>query len=274
MNAPDVRPPGEPTVTVVIPTFNRADQLSAAVSSALDQSHPPLEVLVCDDASTDSSATVVAAIGDRRVRWLPTAVNSGSPAQPRNRGVAAATGQWVAFLDSDDTWLPGHLASVLTTAANAGAPLACGNAWLVEAGQSAGRRYLRRPPGVLPRTRLLWDNAVITSSVIVRTDVLRQAGPFPTGYGFGIYEDYAVWLRLSLVTPFPVAAEPTVRYQRATPGAASGQVVAYPSLLANAAEHRDWCRIHARPSAARAVWRIRARAECGRMVRALRRVGQ
>jgi len=266
--------PAHAAVSVVIPTFNRADRLAAAIRSALAQSHPPSEVLICDDASTDSSATVAAAIGDDRVRWLPATVNSGSPAQPRNRGVAAATGQWVAFLDSDDTWLPGHLASVLSTAAAAGAPLACGNAWVLEAGQPVSRRYLRRPPSVLPRTRLLWDNAVITSSVIVRTDVLRAAGPFPTGYGFGIYEDYALWLRLSLTVPFPVAAEPTVRYHRATPGAASGQVIAYPSLLANAAEHRNWCRTHGRPGAARAVWRIRARAESGRIVRAVRRAGR
>jgi len=267
-----VNPGDTATVSVVLPTYNRADRLAGALASALAQHHPVHEVLVCDDGSTDDSAAVVEQAGDPRVRWLPAAVNSGSPAEPRNRGVAAATGEWVAFLDSDDLWLPTHVASLLATATRAGAPIACGNAWLDHPGDPAVDRYHRRLPARLGRLGLLWDNRVITSTVLARTDLLRAVAPFPRGYGFGIYEDYSVWLRVSLHTVIPVCQEPTIVYHRDTPGAASGQVRTYPSLQATAAEHRRWCRSHGYPAAAPLTLLIGARAEAGRAVRTLRRV--
>src|SRR5262249_7122187 len=98
----------EPSVSVIIPTWNRAATVMAAVESALAQTHAPLEVLVCDDGSSDDSAQRVGALPDPRVRWLP-GPRGGRPAIPRNRGIAAARGEWLAFLDSDDEWLPDKL---------------------------------------------------------------------------------------------------------------------------------------------------------------------
>ena len=96
-------------VSVIIPTYNRQHTLLAAIQSALSQTLPPLEVLVCDDGSTDGSAEAVAALDDPRVRWL-TGPHAGYPAVPRNRGLREARGEWVAFLDDDDVWLPEKLA--------------------------------------------------------------------------------------------------------------------------------------------------------------------
>jgi len=98
-----------PRVSTVIPTYNRAALVCRAVESALAQDAPPDEIIVVDDGSTDGTADALARFGDR-VRCVRQA-NAGVAAA-RNRGVRAATGEWVAFLDDDDVWLPGHLARV------------------------------------------------------------------------------------------------------------------------------------------------------------------
>src|SRR4051794_13419670 len=98
----------ENSVSVIIPTWNRAATLGPAIQSVLNQTYPPREVLVCDDGSTDNSVDVVAQLDDQRIRWLPGG-RGGRPAIPRNRGIGAATGEWLAFLDSDDEWLPDKL---------------------------------------------------------------------------------------------------------------------------------------------------------------------
>ena len=98
-----------PTFTCVIPAYNREDTVGRAIESALAQSHPPKEVLVVDDGSSDRTAEVVEGYGGV-VRCLRQANAGGAAA--RNAGARAATAEWIAFLDSDDYWTPGHLEAV------------------------------------------------------------------------------------------------------------------------------------------------------------------
>ncbi|HMK43290.1 MAG TPA: glycosyltransferase family A protein [Dissulfurispiraceae bacterium] len=93
----------KPLVSVVIPTYNRADLLPAAVQSVLDQTYPNVEVIVVDDGSTDTTRTVMACFLDR-IRYIVT--DNEGPAHARNTGMKAATGKYIAFLDSDDLYLP------------------------------------------------------------------------------------------------------------------------------------------------------------------------
>lgn len=95
-------------VSVVIPAFNRADVIGNAITSALGQTHPPLEVIVVDDASNDATAEMAARYPDPRVRVECVPTNLGGAAA-RNRGIDAARGKFVALLDSDDLWLPRKL---------------------------------------------------------------------------------------------------------------------------------------------------------------------
>jgi glycosyltransferase involved in cell wall biosynthesis len=97
-----------PTVSVIIPTYNRAEAVQRTLDSVLDQTFEGLEAIVVDDASTDDTAAVVAAYDDERVELVQHQRNRGGSAA-RNTGIAEATGEYIAFLDSDDEWLPRKL---------------------------------------------------------------------------------------------------------------------------------------------------------------------
>lgn len=129
-------------VSVIIPTFNRAGKVMAAVRSALDQTYTGIEVLVVDDGSTDDTRKVVEELGDERIRYL-FQENAGLPVA-RNRGMAESRGDYVAFLDSDDTWLPWKLqAQVAVLAAFPQAGMVWTNMAAVdEDGRLLNERYL------------------------------------------------------------------------------------------------------------------------------------
>ena len=209
-----------PLVSVVIPNHNRAGLLGHAIRSTLTQDPSPLEVLVCDDGSTDQSREVVAAIDDPRVAWLPGEA-SGGPSRPRNRGIDAARGDFVAFLDSDDVWLPGKLSAQLDLLGS-GSHVACStNAlrWV------PGPSPIEKPPeGIdsLPRLleplpasadllALLRRNLVVTSSMVVRTDIVRKTGGFPESSS-QVFEDYVAWLKVAHFGTVGLLDQPYVIY--------------------------------------------------------------
>src|SRR5688500_9781977 len=99
-----------PIVSVVIPTYNRAHLIRRAIDSVVAQTFADWELIVVDDASKDDAEGVVRSYGDSRMRYVRHDVNKGASAA-RNTGLYAAHGEFVAFLDSDDEWLPEKLAS-------------------------------------------------------------------------------------------------------------------------------------------------------------------
>lgn len=98
-------------ISVIIPSFNRAELVSQAIQGVLQQCHEALEIIVIDDGSTDNTRQVVAGFGDR-CRYVHQP-NQG-PATARNTGIALASGDIIALLDSDDVWLPGKITTELS----------------------------------------------------------------------------------------------------------------------------------------------------------------
>jgi len=201
-----------PTVSVVIPTYNRAEFLAQAIDSVLSQTCQDFEVIVVDDGSTDDTAQVVSAYGDR-VRYVPIP-HSGLPAVARNAGLQVARGEYIAFLDSDDQWLPDKLTGQLEALDPLhNVSLVCSNA-LVWDGETDVPLRTGLPEGrghsghVL--ARLLEANFIITSTVVVRRSYLNQVGPFCESRQLRVGEDYDLWLRLAAVSQLLYIPEPLI----------------------------------------------------------------
>jgi glycosyltransferase involved in cell wall biosynthesis len=159
----------QPDVTIVLIAFNDAARLPRALASAQQQTLANIEIIVVDDASTDSTAQVVRdhAKLDPRIRLLQRAVNSGGCSAPRNDGVAAARGTWVMFCDSDDTLEPHAAKNLLLAVEGADADLGCGVAERIVVDTKKTKRWRvdAHTPGVVAqlgdRPELLFDTICV-----------------------------------------------------------------------------------------------------------------
>jgi len=181
-------------VAVVIPCYNSATTIEAAVRSALEQSLEVSEVIVVDDGSTDDSAARAGRLGARCLRQARR-----GPAAARNAGVRATSAEWLAFLDADDRFLPDKIERQLACAGESDQiVLCCSDAWLVRAGVRTGRKNRGRDvAAALSLTDLVAGNPIICSSVLVRRDVVAAAGYFDEDPELIATEDYDLWLRVA-----------------------------------------------------------------------------
>jgi len=203
-------------VSVVIPTYNRKDLLLQAIASVTQQGYPDLEILVCDDGSTDGSREALQPLlaADARIRWIE-GEHSGLPGTARNRGIRAARGEWIAFLDSDDLWLPGKLLAQLQ-AADASPDAGFIYSYAAALQPDGSRR--RMTPFDVPRQGRIFDTLLFysfiqTSTVLVRRDLLERAGMFDESMRLTIGEDYELFLRLASQTDFLSIEEDLVLYR-------------------------------------------------------------
>lgn len=191
-----------PLVSVIIPTYNRAALLGRAVESVLKQTFQDFEAIVVDDASTDNTQGTIEKYSNRRLIYLRHAINKGGGAA-RNTGIMAAGGDFIAFLDSDDEWLPEKLERQLL--AFAGLPPAYG---LVYSGFwriNGNTRYYvpgkkMRPASGKVYADLLNQNFVGTSAALIRKKHLLKAGLFDEN--LPRLQDWELWLRLARICYF------------------------------------------------------------------------
>ncbi len=198
-------------VTVVVPTHNRMTLLRLTLRSLLDQRGVDLEVVVVDDGSSDGSEQMVRAIGDPRLRLIRHTVAQRVSAA-RNRGLAEAGGEWVAFCDDDDLWAPDKLRRQLDAARAEGRQWAY--AGVVNVGRDLRILSLAPLPGPAEVVAgLRRYNAVPGggSNVVAHRSLLERVGPFDVR--LRNTEDWELWLRLAGEGPPACAPAPLVAYR-------------------------------------------------------------
>ena len=202
--------------SVVVPVFNKERFVRAALLSVLGQSYRPFEIIVVDDGSVDGSVAAIADLVSGSVRVV-TQTNAG-PGAARNRGVAEAGGDWVAFLDADDLWLDNHLATLseLTDAFPA-AKIVSTAFERVPLGSAVRPTTVRETLGYTLNffSEQALREAVWTSSVGVRRRAFLSIGGFKN---IMPGEDTELWIRLALNHPMACTRKVTALYTVGTDG--------------------------------------------------------
>jgi len=192
----------KPVFSVVIPLFNKERFIKRSLDSVLSQSFLDFEVIVVDDGSTDNGPATAEHCQDARIRLVRQ--SNGGVSVARNRGITEAGGEWIAFLDADDEYLPEFLQKVwlcIKKFPQAGSVFARA-AWM------KGATQVNMPADRVKQPTLLKDYLrfvalengyeMNSSAVAVRADVFSRSGTFPVGVRIG--EDSDLWLRVAWTT--------------------------------------------------------------------------
>lgn len=193
-------------VSVVVPTHNRAPLLPRALDSVLDQTLAPLEIIVVDDGSSDETANVIKEVYPS-VRYLKQDNRGVSTA--RNRGIAAASGEWIALLDSDDTWLPGKLAAQRELLeANPGHRICHTEEIWIRNGRRVNAMKKHAKSGGHIFHRCLPLCVISPSSVLLQRSLIDEVGDFDED--LPVCEDYDLWLRICAREPVAFVEAPQI----------------------------------------------------------------
>ena len=188
-------------VSIVMPTFNRAYCLRRTIQSVLDQTHANWELLVVDNTSTDNTERLVEQFGDERIRFFQV-LNNGIIAFSRNIGIAAASGRFIAFMDSDDPWLPRKLELSLAMLSS-GFDIVYHDLYVTDGEDRSKKtktgvsRYLNSP---VLHDLVKNGNGINTSSVVAKADMVKAVGGFTESRESIGIEDYDLWVRIAMQT--------------------------------------------------------------------------
>lgn len=200
-----------PRVTVVIPTYNRADLVCEAIDSVLAQTYCDFEIIVVDDGSTDRTQEVVSVYG-QRIRVIRQE-NQGEAAA-RNTGIHEATGEFLAFLDSDDLWFPDKLKSQMEFLdVSPSVPWVYSDAEMFngETGRTLSliSRSLRMYRGDVLH-RLIMRDFIPSPTPVIRREIFEEVGDFwPSPKA----TDWDMWLRIAACYPVGLVDKPLARYR-------------------------------------------------------------
>lgn len=179
-------------VSIIIPTYNSSFFISQAIESVLVQTYKDWEALVIDDCSTDDSANIIKSYcqKDERIKYLKTEYASGSPTLPRNIGIKNSQGRYIAFLDSDDIWLPNKLETQLHLFSDNKTVIVYSNyEKIAENGQRNSRIVVA--PFTMDYQHLLLGNVIGCLTAIYDTEKVGKVyfSDYP-------HEDYIMWLSI------------------------------------------------------------------------------
>lgn len=198
----------KPTLSVIIPTYNRANQIGNAIQSILNQTYLDFEIIVVDDNSLDNTKEIVMSLKDDRIRYIRHGENKGAPSA-RNTGIKAAKGEYIAFQDSDDEWLPTKLEKQMKAFENVSPQVG-----VVYSGclrfENAKKEYIPyswviQKEGYI-HNELLKGNFVTTPSIVARKECFENAGMFDER--LPRLQDWELVLRFSKYYEFKYIDEP------------------------------------------------------------------
>jgi glycosyltransferase involved in cell wall biosynthesis len=201
-------------ISIIIPTWNRADKIKKAIRSVQNQTISDWELLICDDGSTDNTDRLVKTLQneDKRIKWIP-GEHLGKPATPRNRGIKQAKGEWIAFLDSDDEWLPEKLEKQLKIIKEKKLMASSTNAFRLIPSTQEKKIYSRYHKSKILFKDLIKSNKIITSSVLIKKSIFKDDFYFPENTEFSVGEDYCLWLKIATQNDFAYIEEPLLTYR-------------------------------------------------------------
>ena len=196
-----------PRVSVVIPTYNRAELLPRAINSVLSQTYDDYEIIIVDDCSTDHTREVVTTWSEERVRYIRHAENR-QQSGALNTGINHARGQYVAFLDDDDEWVPTKLERQVAALESGGPTVGLVYGWLDQVNDRTGYvhpQYRKTMSGDLSAKLLALSIPGPTITLMVRTRIAREIQGFDES--LKAYNDLDFLIRISQLCEIAVLRE-------------------------------------------------------------------
>lgn len=187
-----------PSVSVVIPTYNRLIELTRCLNSLVDQSYKNFDVLICDDGSTENVLELVSSFNRKLKIYFNTGKNFGGPSVGRNRGILNSNSCIIAFLDSDDWWHPDMLKKSIEYILN-GADMTFSNGLSFNPSNNSFKplRTISFKNKNIFNSLFTDGNFIITSSVFIKRDCFKNLGLFSENPNLIAWEDYDMWLRIA-----------------------------------------------------------------------------
>jgi len=201
-----------PLFSVIMPTFNSGRFITFAIRSVTQQTCDDWELIVVDGGSTDNTLLAVSWFGDKRIRVVRQ--QGYGIADARNTGVREANGKYVAFLDSDDMWMPPKLEVCAEVA-----PFTCHSVYRLDWSGVFSSGTIEAPKSPKNAVEILHENPCVCSSVVVRRDYLKATGEFR---GAGC-EDWDMWIRVAKLEPV-TPINPVLGYWRTSPESMSSDL--------------------------------------------------
>lgn len=210
-----VTSPNTKKVSVIVPVYNRRDIILETINSVLNQTYQKFEIIIIDDGSNDYTWKIIKKLKEDNIKYIYQK-HSGLPAKARNTGLKVATGEYIAFLDSDDVWLPTKLElQIKYLESNPEIDIVYSNAIIID--EHGIRKDLLMDPnsaksgGVF--LELLKETFVPILTVLMRKGVFETIGIFNEDLSMRAAEDYEYWLRASLKFNFGYIDEPLALYR-------------------------------------------------------------
>ncbi len=197
-------------VSVIIPTYNRAAVLGRSIRSVLDQTFQDFELIIVDDASSDDTRDVVNNFSIPNIRYVRHEKNMG-PGQARNTGINLAKGEYIAFQDSDDQWLPEKLEKQIRYLDSAPSDVGAVYSCLLRMNGSGSVHIPSRNNGKLDgdiHRAICRGNFIAMPAVLVKKECFARTGLFDDR--LNQYEDWDMWIRISKYYHFGFIDEPLV----------------------------------------------------------------